>query len=345
MVLQLLNRRLTVAGLALVSLLMGVGLTAQLVEPAAPAPESQQAEPPPPPQRHLGYLDALVLGVVEGVTEYLPVSSTGHLLIANNLLELDSEAPMLGDDGAPLLTPDGTPVTLKAAADAYAIIIQAGAIAAVLLIYWRRVLSVIMGFLGRDRHGLLLGRNLIAAFLPAAVLGLLFDDWIEAHLFGVGPVLVALFAGAILMLWVERWRRRSTHADHVGRELHSLTVFESILIGLMQSVAMWPGTSRSMMTIVGGYVVGLSPRRAAEFSFLLGLITLTAASGYTLLKSHESLAVALDMGPALLGIFVATITAALSVKWLVNYLSKHGLALFAWYRIALAIVLALVVWR
>lgn len=289
----------------------------------------------------LSYRDALILGVVEGITEYLPVSSTGHLLLANRLLGLDAETPLTDADGAPLLDRKGEVVTLRAAADAYAIVIQAGAIAAVMLLYWSRLWQVLLGFLGRDAAGLRLGRNLIIAFIPAAVLGLLLNDWIEALLFAPGPIAVALAAGGVLMLAVERWRRRRATAAGgaalpAPRDLVDLGVRQSLAIGLLQCVAMWPGTSRSMMTIVGGYLVGLSPRHAAEFSFLLGFITLTAAAGYKAVAAGPALFQGLQPGPVFFGCVVAFVSAALAIRWLVGYLTRHGLALFAWYRFALA---------
>ncbi len=286
----------------------------------------------------LTYTDAVILGAVEGFTEYLPISSTGHLILTNELLGLNNNRAVINGDGVPIRSVDGELMTVQDTADAYAIIIQAGAIAAVILIYWKRILEVLQGFLGRNRKGLLLGRNLIVAFLPAAVLGFLFNDLITRYLFGTVPVAIALLAGAILMLWAEWWRKRHDGKMTEGLDLHDLRIGQCLFIGLMQSLAMWPGASRSMMTIVGGYLTGLSAPRAAEFSFLLGLITLTAAAGYTLLKHGEPLMRTLDAGPALLGILVATITAAVAVKWLVAYLSRHGLGFFAWYRIALAIL-------
>src|SRR5690606_26062079 len=129
-----------------------------------------------------------------------------------------------------------------------------------------------------------------------------------------------------------------------GPELHQLSMGQSLFIGLMQCVAMWPGTSRAMMAIIGGYWVGLDPKRSAEFSFLLGLITLTAASAYEALKSRELLIHAIAPGPAILGLVVSFVAAALSARWLVGWLTRHGLEAFAWYRIALAVVVALVIW-
>jgi len=300
--------------------------------------------------RQLDYTDALILGLVEGVTEYLPVSSTGHLILANALLGLDGGTPVLDDIGNPILVidahhPDGRPYTIGEATYAYVIVIQAGAIAAVVILYWRTILQIIMGCLGVDPKGRKLAINLVCAFIPAAVIGLLLDDWIEATLGqNVRAVAGALVVGAIVMLVVEKWRkhgRRKAVAPKDGPGLDELSIRQSVMIGLFQCFAMWPGTSRSMATIVGGYLAGLSPKRAAEFSFLLGLITLTAASGYKIVSDGSDMMAALELGPVLLGCWVAFVSAALAVKWLVGYLGKHGLAVFAWYRIALAIVVFL----
>ncbi len=293
------------------------------------------------------YMDGLILGLVEGITEYLPISSTGHLILTNELLGLNEETPLYNKEGEPIsIEEDGVerPFTMADAANAYAIIIQGGAIIAVVIIYWNRLMTILMGMLGKNPNGLRLLRNLIAGFIPAAVLGLLLDDFIESQLFGIGPVIIALVAGALLMLAVEGWRKKHKQGQKPddGPDLHELTLKQCVTIGLLQCVAMWPGTSRSMMTIVGGYVVGLSPARAAEFSFLLGLVTLSAAAGYKTLSLGPQMLAALEPGPVLFGIVVATLSAALAVKWLVAYLTKHGLALFAWYRIVLAIAVAAV---
>ncbi len=300
-------------------------------------------------ERTLSFQDAVILGLVEGITEYLPVSSTGHLILTNRFLGLDTAAPVRDSQGVPILVTDGTggerPYTAAEAAYAYTIVIQAGAILAVLLVYRRRVIKILLGCIGRDEQGRRLAVNIVVAFLPAAVIGLLLDDLIERYLGNnIGAVAGALIAGAIVMEVVERWRRHGTqHAidPHSGPELHELSPSRAFFIGLCQCVAMWPGTSRSMATIVGGYLVGLSPARAAEFSFLLGLVTLTAASGYKVVSDGREMLAALDAGPVLAGILVAFVSAALAVKWLVGYLSHHGLALFAWYRIGLAVLVLL----
>lgn len=304
----------------------------------------------PEKTQSLSYIDAIILGLVEGITEYLPVSSTGHLIITNALLGLNGDAPVNDKNGQPILIQeDGIerPYTIGEAAYAYVIVIQAGAIAAVVFIYWRTLFSILLGFLGKDKNGRKLAINLIAAFIPAAVLGLLLDDLIESVLGdNILAVAGALIVGAIVMLIVERWRHHGNKGavpPEDGPGLTELTLGKSIMIGFFQCFAMWPGTSRSMATIVGGYMAGLSPAHAAEFSFLLGLITLTAASGYKFVSDGSEMLCALNIGPVLVGCIVAFISAALAVKWLVGYLSKHGLALFAWYRIALAVAIFVLV--
>lgn len=312
-------------------------------ESALPETEADASEP------ILGWMDAFWLGLVEGVTEYLPVSSTGHLILTNELLGLNTEAPAYTPEGETIYLREpsgedpGVVMTVEDAANAYAIVIQAGAIAAVLFLYWGRVWKVLQGMCGRSREGFLLGRNLILAFLPAVFFGLLLDDWIETKLFGVRPVALALFVGGLLMLGVEALRKRGRlgSADG-GPDLHELSMKRALIIGLLQCIAMWPGTSRSMMTIVGGYLVGLSPVRAAEFSFLLGLITLTAAAAYKALQSGPQMVAAFSLPTVLFGCVVAFVSAAVAVRFLVAWLTKHGLGLFAWYRIALAAMLLLV---
>jgi undecaprenyl-diphosphatase len=295
----------------------------------------------------LSVFDAITLGVVEGVTEFLPISSTGHLIVTSHLLGLESEKPLRGRDGELLWykkpspkNPAGEPLTLKLAADTYAVVIQFGAIAAVALLYWHQIASMIRGLLGRDPAGLRLLINLMIAFAPAAAIGLLAHKWIETHLFSVGAVIIAQIAGAVLMLYAEMWRRRrAVLVKHVP-ESSDLTYRQVTSIGLLQCVAMWPGTSRSMMTIVGGYFAGLDPRRAAEFSFLLGLVTLTAAAAFKSYKSGAAMIEVFGWSNVFLGAVVAAVTAAISVKFLVSWLTRHGLAIFAVYRLVLAGVIA-----
>ena len=281
----------------------------------------------------VSWWQAAILGVVEGITEYLPVSSTGHLIIASALMGLDE------------------PPAQKAAVDAFNIVIQGGAILAVLGLYRVRVTQMIRGFFGRDAAGLKLAINLIIAFLPAAVFGVLFDDAIEARLFYAGPVLGALLVGGVLMIVIDRWKIRPQMKDPEasgGVDIMSLSWKAALFIGLMQCFAMWPGTSRSMMTIVAGVLIGLKARQAAEFSFLLGLPTLGGACVYKLGKNlsdaDSNMFDLIGPVPIIVGILVATISAAFAVRWLVEFLTKHGLTGFGVYRIILAVVLG-VLWQ
>ncbi len=274
---------------------------------------------------------AIVLGVIEGITEYLPVSSTGHLLVAQHLMGIGTMTPLD-----------------KAAADTFAICIQGGAILAVLGLYYKRVVQMMLGVLGRDPEGLKLAVSIVVGFLPAAVIGVLANDWIEAKLFGMWPVVFAWVVGGILILGASWWsRRRPLKAS--GLELLELPWKMALVIGLLQCVAMWPGTSRSLMTIVGGLIVGLSVGAAIEYSFLLGVVTLTAATAKKALWKVHDLDAAYDVWfggaklmwnhygalPLIVGVVAATVSAALAVKWLVSYLQSHGLSIFGWYRIAL----------
>jgi undecaprenyl-diphosphatase len=318
----------------------------------APAALAQRVTPPDPTTstrvEELSAIDAITLGIVEGVTEFLPVSSTGHLIIANHFLKLESNLPLVDAKGQPLWyrapspeNPAGEPMTTKLAADTYAVVIQFGAIAAVALLYWQRFLSMFRGLLGRDPAGLRLLVNVLVAFVPAAMLGLASHEWIDVHLFSVPTVIVALVAGALLMFYAEAWRRKRVEKLPEVRQA-DLSPRAVAIIGLLQCVAMWPGTSRSMMTIVGGYFAGLDPRRAAEFSFLLGFVTLSAASVFKSYKSGAAMIQVFGWSNVILGGLVAAVTAAVCVRFLVHWLTRHGLALFAWYRIALAAVLTVV---
>jgi undecaprenyl-diphosphatase len=294
----------------------------------------------------LGLWESTLLGFVEGLTEYLPVSSTGHLILTAHFLKLSDDTVLLDRDGNSVYldppsveNPAGTPLTLKAGIDAYLIIIQFGAIAAVVILYWSRLIGILRGLLGKNPDGLLLLRNLVLAFLPAAVIGLLLEDVIGNYLFGNEPVIVALFVGGLAILAVDRWHAKKRD-DANTFDLHELTAAQCLFIGGMQCLAMWPGTSRSMMTIIAGYLVKLSPTRAAEFSFLLGLVTLSAASIYKGYQVGLPIIAAFGWWIPLLGCMVAAVSAAIAVKWMVSYLGKHGLALFGYYRIALALLLA-----
>jgi undecaprenyl-diphosphatase len=266
---------------------------------------------------------ALILGLVEGLTEYLPVSSTGHLLLAQRLMGIDSST----------------------ASDAFAICIQAGAILAVLGIYRQRVAQMVMGAIGRNEAGQRLLINLLSAFVPAAVLGLLLEKPIKKYLFGgdewgLWPVVAAWFAGGMAILVVSLARRRRGTSPTTGFDLEQLTVRMALIVGLAQCIAMWPGVSRSLITIVGGVLVGLSLPAAVELSFLLGVITLTAATAYDALKHGPEMLATYGATPLLIGFGAAWLSAVLAVKWMVGYLKSHGMEIFGWYRVALALVVA-----
>lgn len=285
----------------------------------------------------MSLIEAFVLGIVEGITEYLPVSSTGHLILASSLMGLTERVD-------------------KDSLDAFNIVIQGGAILAVLGLYRARVWQMIQGMLGRDPAGLRLAINIMVAFLPAAVIGLVLASAIKRHLFYPIPVLSALAVGGIVMIFIGNWQRRMFHDAATGQsdprtyvDLESLTWQRALLIGGLQCFAMWPGTSRSMVTIVGGMLVGMRPRQAAEFSFLLGLPTLGAACVYSAAKNMSAdganMYEALGAAPLLAGLIVATLSAAVAVKWLVSFLTRHGLAIFGWYRLALCAVLGILIWQ
>ncbi len=278
----------------------------------------------------MNILQAVVLGLVEGITEYLPVSSTGHLIIAADLLGLGESAAQ------------------KEAVDTFNIVVQGGAILAVLGLYFPRVIQMCKGLLGKDPAGLKLAINIIVAFLPAAILGVLFNDIIEEKLFNTPSVITALALGGIFMIVIDRMKFRKVDSDDdPENDLIELSMSKALFIGLMQCIAMVPGTSRSMMTIVGGVMAGLRPKQAAEFSFLLGLPTLGGACVYSLAKNLKESSEAgtpnmfemLGWTPIAAGVIVATISAALAVRWLVAFLNKHGLALFGYYRLVLAAAL------
>lgn len=279
----------------------------------------------------MNIVQAMVLGLVEGITEYLPVSSTGHLIIAADLLGL------------------GQTANQARAVDSFNIVIQGGAILAVLGLYFPRVVQMLRGLVGKDPAGLKLAINIVVAFMPAAVLGVLLNDWIEAKLFNTPSVITALALGGIFMITLDRIKFRKVDTDdNPENDLMELSVGKALFIGFMQTIAMWPGTSRSMMTIAGGVMAGLRPKQAAEFSFLLGLPTLGGACVYSLGKNLRDSAndgvpnmfEMLGWAPIAVGVIVATISAALAVKWLVAFLNTHGLAPFGYYRLVLAAVLA-----
>jgi undecaprenyl-diphosphatase len=220
------------------------------------------------------------------------------------------------------------------AANAYAICIQAGAIAAVLWVYHHRFQQILSAMIGRDERGRRLAVNLIVAFVPAAVVGLLLGEQIEQRLFGLWPVVAAWFVGGLAILiqaWWQQGRSPRTELD-----LDSLTWQLALVIGAAQCLALWPGISRSLATIIGGVLIGLSLPAAVEFTFLLGVVTLGAATVYKGIGSGPSMLVAYGWVNLIVGFVVATVSAVVAVKWMIGYVQRRGLALFGYYRLLLA---------
>ncbi len=249
-------------------------------------------------------LKALCLGIVEGLTEFLPISSTGHLILVGDLLDFNDEKGKL-----------------------FEIVIQPGAILAVCWEYRVRLWTVVQGVGRGDATSQRFMTNLLVAFMPAAMLGLLFGSAIKAHLFHPVPVAIALIVGGFLILWAER--RQHTIRIH---EVDDMTWRDALKIGLAQSLALIPGTSRSGATIIGGLFFGLSRRAATEFSFFLAIPTLIAATLYDLYK-HRDLLQADDLGMFSVGFVAAFISAFVAVRGLLRYIIRHDFSVFAWYRI------------
>ena len=276
------------------------------------------------------YGRALVTGTVEGITEYLPVSSTGHMIISDRLLGVSND-PHVTVSG--LTDRKGRAISLERVADDYIVIIQLGAILAVFVAFFSRIRTLLSGLCRGERRSLDLATAIIVAFIPAALLGFLFKDAIAAYLFSVEVVAVALLVGGLVILIAERVLPKSV--THESDEVATIGWRSALTIGLCQCFALIPGTSRSLATILGGRVAGLSHAAATEFSFLVGLLTLSAASVYKMWALGPALSQVYPAGPASVGLLVAAVTAFVSVKWLVGYVSRNGLGVFAWYRIAL----------
>lgn len=257
--------------------------------------------------------ESIVLGIVEGLTEYLPVSSTGHLIITQHLLGLAKSEAL----------------------DAFEICIQGGAILAVLGLYFPRVRQMWRGLLGKDAAGRRLLINIIVAFIPAAAVGLLCSRFIKAYLFNAPTVMISWALGGVAILLYVRQREKNGQKQS-GKPIEELRVRGALGIGLMQCIAMCPGVSRSLMTMLGGLTVGLSVSAAVEFSFLLGLVTLGAATCHDAVKHGADMLQNIGWAPMVIGSVVAWASALISVKWMVGYLNRHSLAIFGWYRLAAA---------
>lgn len=274
---------------------------------------------------------ALVMGLVEGITEFLPISSTGHLILTGWALGFDDER-----------------------AKAFDIAIQTGAVLSIVWLYRDRFLMAFQGWpfqsgrptqtesgeLTSPAHPLFL--HLLIAFLPSAILGLLFAGFVKAHLFAPVPVAMAFIVGGIVILWVEAWQARHPECIRV-QCIEEMTSRDALKIGLAQAFALIPGTSRSGATIIGGMIFGFSRQTATEFSFFLAVPTLVAAGIYSLAKQWAYLS-ASDLPIFLIGAVSAFLSAMVVIRWLIRFVSQHSFAGFAYYRIAFGL-LVLVTWQ
>ncbi len=265
-------------------------------------------------------IKAAVMGIVEGLTEFLPISSTGHLILAGSLLNFVGEK-----------------------AKVFEIAVQTGAMFAVVWEYRERLKRTVTG-IAREPQARRFALNVLIAFIPAVVLGLAFGKYIKAHLFHPVPVAMAFIIGGLIILWVEsRHKRLYGELDLAGgrrarvETVDDMRPLDALKVGLLQCLAMIPGTSRSGATIIGGMVLGFSRKCATEFSFYLGIPTLMGAGAYYVLKQRDALAWA-DLPMFSVGLVFAFVSALLCIRWLIRYISSHDFKIFAWYRIGFGIV-------
>lgn len=266
------------------------------------------------------WVKAAIMGIVEGLTEFLPISSTGHLILAGSLLDFTGD-------------------TIKV----FEIAIQTGAMIAVVWEYRARLMSTFAG-IRTEPVAQRFALNVVVAFIPAAIFGFLFNKAIKAHLFHPVPVAVAFIVGGFIILWVERRHKRlygdrDLEGGRLARveTVDDMTPLDALKVGLLQCLALIPGTSRSGATIIGSLVLGFSRKAATEFSFFLGIPTLTAAGAYSVWKSRDLLQWS-DVPMFLIGTAFAFVSALICIRWLIRYVSSHDFTLFAWYRIVFGII-------
>ena len=267
-------------------------------------------------------LKAAVMGIVEGLTEFLPISSTGHLILAASLLDFRG-----------------------ASVKVFEVAIQTGAMFAVIWQYRERLLATLRG-IGSEPQAQRFVRNLLIAFAPAVVFGLALGSTIKAHLFHPVPVALAFVVGGFIILWVERRQRRLEAAGQASARVASvddMTALDALKVGLVQCLALVPGTSRSGATIIGAMVFGFSRQAATEFSFYLAIPTLIGAGAYSVWKERAALSAA-DLPMFAVGTVFAFFSAWLCIRWLIRYVSTHDFTAFAWYRIVFGGVVLLTAW-
>ncbi|WP_293604486.1 undecaprenyl-diphosphate phosphatase [Polaromonas sp. UBA4122] len=263
-------------------------------------------------------IKAVIMGIVEGLTEFLPISSTGHLILAGSLMGFDDDKAKVFD-----------------------IAIQTGAIFAVILVYWQKIRATLIA-LPTDKQAQQFALNVLVAFLPAVVLGLLFGKAIKEHLFNAVVVASTFIIGGFIILWAERRQQRNPAVARI-HAVEDMTTMDALKVGLAQCLAMIPGTSRSGATIIGGMLMGLSRKAATEFSFYLAIPTLIGAGVYSLYKERALLSMA-DLPLFGVGLLFSFISAWLCIRWLLRYIATHSFVPFAWYRIAFGIVVLATAW-
>ncbi|MFM2051039.1 MAG: hypothetical protein RL682_1530 [Pseudomonadota bacterium] len=261
---------------------------------------------------------AALMGVVEGLTEFLPISSTGHLILAGALLGFDDDKAKVFD-----------------------IAIQTGAIFAVILVYWQKIRDTLVA-LPTEKQAQQFALNVFIAFVPAVVLGLLFGKAIKAHLFTPWVVATTFIVGGFIILWAEKRQAAGGTAVRV-QTVDAMTPMDALKVGLVQCLAMVPGTSRSGATIIGGMLMGLSRKAATDFSFYLAIPTLIGAGGYSLYKERALLSLA-DVPLFGVGLVFSFVSAWLCIRWLLRYIATHSFVGFAYYRIAFGVVVLLTAW-
>jgi undecaprenyl-diphosphatase len=261
-------------------------------------------------------IKAAIMGLVEGLTEFLPISSTGHLILTGSLLGMTDDKSKVFD-----------------------IAIQTGAILAVIIVYWQRISGAVREF-GSSEKARRFVFNVAIGFMPAAVIGFFVYKKIKAYLFNGPVVATAFIVGGLIILWVERRAKPTTVRIH---DIDDMTPWDALKVGLVQCLGMIPGTSRSGSTIIGGMLLGLSRKAATDFSFFLAIPTLIAAGGYSLWKERALLSMK-DLPLFGVGFVVSFLSAWLCIRWLLRYIASHSFEVFAWYRIAFGIVVLVTAW-
>ena len=261
---------------------------------------------------------AAIMGIVEGLTEFLPISSTGHLIVAGALLGFDDEKSKVFD-----------------------IAIQTGAIFAVIIVYWRKISATVVA-LPTQRQAQRFALNVLIAFVPAVILGLLFGKAIKAHLFTPLVVASTFILGGFVILWAERRQAQTETAPRI-LDVDDMTPLDALKVGLVQCLAMIPGTSRSGATIIGGMLLGLSRKAATDFSFYLAIPTLIGAGAYSLYKERALLSLA-DVPLFGVGLLASFVSAWLWIRWLLGFIASHSFNGFAYYRIAFGVVVLATAW-